>query len=317
MEFTNKPRGVISIVALILFSLLMLFGIMVHLIITDTYKIISNTNNYFDARDITSSVSEYLKNEIKDNNEVSGFNLGPIYCDNEGNEDCLFDFDELANGKELSLEFYIEARHTTAPYLIPADAFNQLTFGNTVVDNVLIPLSYLNDSMIIQEPFFGETGALEELELEINVPSSYTLKEDPTRPLVEIIIEGKCADAYCAYKLNKAITSTEIEDLDSSIFDQDSQFFDLNSFNGTNYAEANLSTYLSGLNNPILKIRLIDQLKDDDDNLVPYLEYRFTTSVPVSYPAYQIYIKATVDKNTYIRKEEVDYPRNLLDAAIS
>ena len=64
MTCSNKPKGIISIVALIIFSLLMLFALIINLIVYDTYQIIKNTNNFFTARDVTSSVSEYLKAEI-------------------------------------------------------------------------------------------------------------------------------------------------------------------------------------------------------------------------------------------------------------
>ena len=117
MTCSNKPKGIISIVALIIFSLLMLFALIINLIVYDTYQIIKNTNNFFTARDVTSSVSEYLKAEIEGYNV--GFNLGPIIClyengeADESNEEIREELkgDELAGVKLVSQRSSDESYH--------------------------------------------------------------------------------------------------------------------------------------------------------------------------------------------------------------
>ena len=157
------------------------------------------------------------------------------------------------------------------------------------------------------------------IQLNVQVPDEGTLAADTpdTQLLLEVVLFGKCDDKDCTYKLDRKITANAINE-GSVIFDQDSFLFDLNSFDGTGYDTVQLDDILVSLQEPLLKIRLVDQLIDDDNgSIIPYLEYKLTTNVPISYPAYEIYIKATVEENTFIREEEVDYPRNVLDAVFN
>ena len=310
MKFSNKSKGVISIVALIIFSLLMLFALIINSIVYDTYQIIKNTNNFFTARDVTSSVFEYLKTEIEGKN--AGFNLGPITCSYEagvaddGNDGKCSDLkgDQLAGAKDLYLEFYIEARHDgDGPYTIPKENWNKLFFGNSLIDNLEIPLYHEDADTTVAD-----------IELNIQVPYNQKLKGDDQQ-LLDIVLFGKCENKDCSYKLQELISATYIED-NPKIFNQDSDFLDLHSYDG-DYKIKLLGSILDTIEEPVLKIRLINQLIKEDDSLIDYLEYKLTTNAPISYPSYQIYIKATVEDNTFIRKEEVDYPRNILDSAIN
>ncbi len=311
MKFYNKSKGVISIVALIIFSLLMLFALIINSIVYDTYQIIKNTNNFFNARDVTSSVFEYLKTEIEGKN--AGFNLGPITCsyeagvaDEANNEKCSdLKGDQLAGAKDLYLEFYIEARHDgdAQTYTIPKANWNKLFFGNSLIDNLEIPL-YHEDA----------DTTVEDIELNIQVPDNQELKSDD-KQLLDIVLFGKCENKDCSYKLQELISATYIEE-NTKIFNQDSDFLDLHSYDG-DYDKESLESILDTIEEPVLKIRLINQLIEEDGSLIDYLEYQLTTNDPISYPSYQIYIKATVEDNTFIRKEEVDYQRNILDSAIN
>jgi len=311
MKFSNKSKGVISIVALIIFSLLMLFALIINLIVYDTYQIIKNTNNFFTARDVTSSVFEYLKTEIEGKN--AGFNLGPITCSYEGgdadgdnNEKCTaLKGDQLAAAKDLYLEFYIEARHDGVgpPYTIPKENWNKLFFGNSLIDNLEIPLYHEDAKTTVKR-----------IELEIKAPDNQKLKSDD-KQLLDIVLFGKCKKKDCSYKLKELINANYIKD-DSNIFNENSEFLDLHSYDG-DYEIKTLGDILASVEEPVLKIRLINQLIEEDDSFIDYLEYKLKTDAQISYPSYQIYIKATVEDNTFIRKEEVDYPRNILDSAIN
>ncbi len=68
----NDQRGLITVVALIIFSLLSVFGIIVQSTVIDTYRNIRNINNYYAARDLADSLTEYLQAEL--NSHESGFN---------------------------------------------------------------------------------------------------------------------------------------------------------------------------------------------------------------------------------------------------
>ncbi|MFC1615930.1 hypothetical protein ACFL21_02210 [Patescibacteria group bacterium] len=75
---SHQPNGFISIVAVGIFALLSVFGIIVYTIVVDTVQNIKNTNNYYKARDVADSISEYLQFEL--NSHGAGYN-DEIVCD--------------------------------------------------------------------------------------------------------------------------------------------------------------------------------------------------------------------------------------------
>lgn len=80
-ELTSKMRernGIISIVALGIFALLMIFGIIVQLTTIDAFENVRNSNNYYTARDIADSTMEYLNVVLKDRD--AGYNTGDVNC---------------------------------------------------------------------------------------------------------------------------------------------------------------------------------------------------------------------------------------------
>ncbi len=169
----------------------------------------------------------------------------------------------------------------------------------------MIPLYYENSPVSVNN----------KIELEVKLP--YGSLQENTEQLLEITLVGKCNNDDCTYKLDYLITAETINN-SPIIFNQDSNFLDLNAPQLTEYPRIKLQNILSELKEPILKIRLINQLiNKDDDSFIDYLQFKLTTAFPISYPDYKVYIKALVEENAFIRKEEVDYPRNLLDAAIN
>ena len=96
----KNRKGFISIVALGIFALMAVFGIIAQAVAISTVKSVKNTKQYYEARDIADSVTEYLQWELS--NENPGFNKDLIE-DNAGAE-CDFtafkDFSDkgLSNG---------------------------------------------------------------------------------------------------------------------------------------------------------------------------------------------------------------------------
>ncbi len=77
----NRTDGFISIVAIGIFALLMVFGIIIQLQVMDTYQSITNNNNYVAARDIADSTLEYAQFKLK--NLDPGYNSGLVTCNYE------------------------------------------------------------------------------------------------------------------------------------------------------------------------------------------------------------------------------------------
>ncbi len=71
-------EGLIAIVALGIFLLLSVFGIIIQSVTTNTVSSVKNTNKYYEASDIADSVMEYLQYEI--NNRDAGYNYSPQKC---------------------------------------------------------------------------------------------------------------------------------------------------------------------------------------------------------------------------------------------
>jgi len=74
----NAPKGFIAIVALGIFMLLALFGVMVATVSNDTILSIKNANNYYAAKDAADSVMEYLQFQL--NGKGSGFSIENKKC---------------------------------------------------------------------------------------------------------------------------------------------------------------------------------------------------------------------------------------------
>ncbi|MFH1533843.1 MAG: hypothetical protein ABID64_02835, partial [Nitrospirota bacterium] len=74
----TKEGGFIAIIALSIFMLLSLFGIIVQQVTTDTIQNVSTTNKYNEASDIADSVIEYLQYEMSQ--REAGFSLAEVDC---------------------------------------------------------------------------------------------------------------------------------------------------------------------------------------------------------------------------------------------
>lgn len=81
---SRNQRGVISIVALGIFSVLMILGIIVSIMISHNAESIINTNNYYEARDVADSVTEFLEQELS--RYDSGYSTGSVTCNFEGGQ---------------------------------------------------------------------------------------------------------------------------------------------------------------------------------------------------------------------------------------
>jgi hypothetical protein len=116
-QIRRDQSGFISVVALGIFAVLVVFGIIIQLTTTNTYRSISNSNNYYAARDVSDSVMEYLQDFAE--NREAGFNTGKIACrfalEDDGmggdppNELCA-PLAPLAQGMDLTVEFEIKGR---------------------------------------------------------------------------------------------------------------------------------------------------------------------------------------------------------------
>ena len=73
----DNEKGFIAIVALGIFALLSIFGLMVQAAVINTVESVKNTNNYYAARDIADSVIENLQFALKEHE--AGFNQS-AYC---------------------------------------------------------------------------------------------------------------------------------------------------------------------------------------------------------------------------------------------
>ncbi|MFH1218575.1 MAG: hypothetical protein V1679_01915, partial [Candidatus Peregrinibacteria bacterium] len=70
---TKSQNGFISIIALGIFAVLMIYGIIISKSTINTIESVKNTNKYYAARDTADSVMEYLQYEL--NSREAGFNL--------------------------------------------------------------------------------------------------------------------------------------------------------------------------------------------------------------------------------------------------
>jgi hypothetical protein len=77
-----KEDGFIAIIALSIFLLLSLFGIIVQRVTTDSLYNVATTNKYNEASDIADSVIEYLQYEMS--KREAGFNMEEVICDYDG-----------------------------------------------------------------------------------------------------------------------------------------------------------------------------------------------------------------------------------------
>ena len=148
----RDQRGVISIVAIGIFSLLAIFGIIVLLTVGSTYSSIKNTNNYYAARDISDSVVEYLQamlNEreagfstISDDQDAENPNI--IVCDFRGeleeNEQRNLNplcepLEALSEGRELLVEFQVKGRALEGVENLPTAACGR---GDAINDSCYV-----------------------------------------------------------------------------------------------------------------------------------------------------------------------------------
>ncbi len=74
----SNNQGFIAIVALGIFLLLSVFGIIIQDLTTNTINRVKDTNQYYEARDIADSVMEYVRWEL--NNKEAGYNYKPSTC---------------------------------------------------------------------------------------------------------------------------------------------------------------------------------------------------------------------------------------------
>ena len=74
----THPKGFMAIIAIGVFALLIIFGLIVQLTVVDTYGSVKNTNNYYAARDIADSTIEFLQLEL--NKHDVGYSSGQVIC---------------------------------------------------------------------------------------------------------------------------------------------------------------------------------------------------------------------------------------------
>jgi len=112
----KNQKGFISIVALGIFALMAVFGIIAQAVANSTVKSVKNTKQYYEARDIADSVTEYLQWELS--SKEPGFNYDLI-GDNSGLE-CDFtafsDGEETEGGTEGYTQDYDEETSGTEEY---------------------------------------------------------------------------------------------------------------------------------------------------------------------------------------------------------
>jgi hypothetical protein len=74
----KNEDGFIAIVALGIFLVITVFGLIIQSVTTDTVNSVKNTNKYYEASDIADSVMEYLQYEL--NQREAGYNLDIEQC---------------------------------------------------------------------------------------------------------------------------------------------------------------------------------------------------------------------------------------------
>ncbi|MBD3329926.1 hypothetical protein GF354_00170 [Candidatus Peregrinibacteria bacterium] len=78
-----NPKGFITIVAIAVFALLSIFGMIVQGVVIDAYRTIRDTNDYYKARDLSDSLIEYLQVELQ--SHEGGYN-DDLICDFENGD---------------------------------------------------------------------------------------------------------------------------------------------------------------------------------------------------------------------------------------
>ncbi len=116
----KTQKGFISLVALIVFTLLAVFGLIVHRTTMDTIVNIKNTNNYYQARNIASSTMEYMQYILKDheagyNAEVNCLFGGENDTSNtvmlpDGTSSCADEFGALVGDADVEIKMNIKGR---------------------------------------------------------------------------------------------------------------------------------------------------------------------------------------------------------------
>lgn len=107
-----RQDGFIAIIALGIFLILSLFGIIVQRVTTDTVDNVMTTIKYNEASDIADSVIEYLQYEM--NQREAGFSMDPIDCvyDGSTNPDECSNVDKFLGfgGTEKDIEITMEVK---------------------------------------------------------------------------------------------------------------------------------------------------------------------------------------------------------------
>jgi hypothetical protein len=115
----KSEKGFIALMALGIFGLLIVFGIIAQLSLRNAANSISNNNDYFAAQDIANSVTESLLQELENKNP--GYNSGEITCaweagvQTEGDAACDNDYGTLiGNNADVELSYEIQGRADAA-----------------------------------------------------------------------------------------------------------------------------------------------------------------------------------------------------------
>lgn len=78
MPRNSGKEGFIAIIALAIFALIMLFGILVQTTVVNTFASVKNTDNYFKAKDLADSLTESMQFTLK--SHLPGYSTGRVHC---------------------------------------------------------------------------------------------------------------------------------------------------------------------------------------------------------------------------------------------
>ncbi len=116
----HSPKGIVSIVALGIFALLVVFGIIVANIVNQSYTNVKNTNEYLTAKALGDSALEFLEQKLQDFGP--GYNSGEITCAfngadeevaggrNEGGEPYCAEFAAMVGDEPVTITMEIKGR---------------------------------------------------------------------------------------------------------------------------------------------------------------------------------------------------------------
>ncbi|MDA1060657.1 MAG: hypothetical protein O3B47_02595 [bacterium] len=162
----NKEEGFVSIIALGIFALLAVFGIIIQQTVVDTFQSVKNSNNYYAARDIADSTMERLQLEL--NKYDLGYNITSIHCEFLGgtavveNDPLCADILGLVDLRDVKVDLEIKGRSENSENLVTSECKTGVNLGGNINTCYTVPFPGNGEAGTrcnMYEPVLGNSGS--------------------------------------------------------------------------------------------------------------------------------------------------------------